>query len=158
MKLQPWQERYQTAHREFQQREYPSATNDFGHISTNFPDVTTGNGLNRFALMFLKYMGHRATRVNVAGRLVEKSTKTESGAVFMDKTWLSSSTRKGSADVSATINGRSCMFEGKAGKDKPRPEQLREQELERKAGGIYEFFNSAEQFLEIYDKIISNTL
>jgi hypothetical protein len=46
------------------------------------------------------------------------------------------------------------MLEIKCGADKPRPEQLQEQERERKAGGIYEFIRTADEFLELYDKII----
>jgi hypothetical protein len=47
------------------------------------------------------------------------------------------------------------MIEIKCGADKPRPEQLQEQERERKAGGIYEFISTPEQFLELYDKVVN---
>jgi hypothetical protein len=47
------------------------------------------------------------------------------------------------------------MIEIKVGRDKPRPDQLTEQIRERKAGGIYEFIGTPEQFFELYDKIVS---
>lgn len=50
------------------------------------------------------------------------------------------------------------MFEVKVGQDKPSIEQLREQQLERKAGGIYEFIRDPEEFFLFYDLIISMTM
>ena len=65
--------------------------------------------------------------------------------------WTYSQTRKGTADISATIKGRSVMIEIKVGRDKASDYQLREQELERKAGGVYEFISNPEQFILWYD-------
>ena len=45
------------------------------------------------------------------------------------------------------------MIEIKTGKDKPRPEQLAEQQRERQAGGIYEFVHSPEEFFAIFDTL-----
>jgi hypothetical protein len=67
--------------------------------------------------------------------------------------FIPSATRKGTADISATIKGRSVMIEIKTGKDKPRPEQLAEQQRERQAGGIYEFISTPEQFFTLFDKL-----
>lgn len=67
--------------------------------------------------------------------------------------WIHSTTRKGSADISATIRGRSVMLEIKIGNDKPRPEQLEEQRREIAAGGLYFFVKTPEDFLEIFDNI-----
>ena len=46
------------------------------------------------------------------------------------------------------------MIEIKIGKDRASDFQLREQERERRAGGIYEFISTPEQFFELYDKIM----
>jgi hypothetical protein len=72
--------------------------------------------------------------------------------------WIKSSTRKGTADVTATIRGRSCKFEVKVGRDKPRPEQLKEQERERASGGVYEFIGTPEDFYAVYDMIVAGEL
>lgn len=138
-------DRYEAAHKEWFATMYPNAFKDgfYPGMEPDWPDVGTGNGLNKFMENYLTWKGHRATRVNVEGRQLQDGTR------------IKSATRKGSADISSTINGRSCQFEGKAGRDKPRPEQIREQQLERKAGGVYEFINSPEQFFEVYDKVVS---
>jgi len=67
--------------------------------------------------------------------------------------WIHSTTRKGSADISSTIKGRSVMWEVKVGRDRPRPEQLAEQAKERAAGGMYEFISTPEQFFAIFDTL-----
>jgi hypothetical protein len=69
--------------------------------------------------------------------------------------FIPSATRKGTADISATVKGKSVMIEIKVGKDKPRPEQLAEQQRERQAGGIYEFVHTPEEFFLLFDSIIS---
>lgn len=76
--------------------------------------------------------------------------------------WIHSTTRKGTADISATIRdkngiGRSLMIEIKIGSDKASVHQLAEQAKERAAGGIYEFVSTPEQFFELFDKILNPT-
>lgn len=150
-----WKERYKTAYDKFQYKNYPSSSKDFGTLPPKFPDITTSNGLTKFIVDFLKFEGWRATRINVSGRLIEQPEKQPSGVILGTKKWMHSSTRKGTADVSATIKGRSVMIEVKVGKDKPREAQLEEQARERAAGGIYEFVYTPDEFLELYDKILS---
>jgi len=106
-----------------------------------------------FICNFLSWKGHRATRINVSGRLVDTMEKQPSGVKIGVKKWIPSSTRKGTADISATIKGRSVMIEIKVGSDKPREHQLLEQIKERKAGGIYEFIKTPEEFFDLYDSI-----
>lgn len=149
-----WKLRYAEAHKQFQTKEYPASVKDFGWISPIYPDVRKSNGLTRMILYYLKWSGWRATRVSSAGRLVTKSEIMPSGVSLQGKGWIPSTTRKGSADISATIKGRSVMFEVKIGRDKPSEHQLREQELERKSGGIYEFVHDADEFFEIYDRLL----
>jgi len=135
-------ERFNAAHLQWFKVEYPSAFTSGFYVSPVYPQVAKSNGLTQFIVKFLTWSGHRATRVNVSGRMVKGK-------------YIPSSTRKGSADISATVRGKSVMIEIKVGKDKPRPEQLREQELERKAGGCYEFISTPEQFLELYDNLVA---
>lgn len=45
------------------------------------------------------------------------------------------------------------MWEIKCGSDRPRPEQIKEQERERRAGGQYEFIKTIEEFFEVYDRL-----
>jgi hypothetical protein len=147
--------RYMSAHLEWFKIQYPSAYKDGYYLEPKVPKVDAANGLTSFICNFLSWKGHRATRINVMGRLIDGVEKQPSGAKIGVKKWLPSTTRKGSADISCTIFGKAVQIEIKVGRDKPRPDQLTEQIRERKAGGIYEFIGTPEQFFELYDKIVS---
>ncbi len=150
-----FKKRYQAAHEQWFKVEYPNAYKDGYYLEPKYPKVDAANGLTTFICNFLHWKGHRATRVNVSGRLVDAKEKQASGNVIGVKKWIPSSTRKGTADISATIKGRSVMIEIKVGRDKPRPDQLSEQIRERNAGGIYEFISTPEQFFELYDFVVN---
>ena len=151
-----FKQRYQAAHEQWFKVEYPHAYKDGYYLEPKYPKVDAANGLTTFICNFLHWKGHRATRVNVSGRLVDAKEKQASGNVIGVKKWIPSSTRKGTADISATIKGRSVMIEIKVGRDKPRPDQLSEQIRERNAGGIYEFIGTPEQFFELYDFVVNS--
>ncbi len=146
-----WKKQYSAAHRRYQEQEYPTATRDFGCVPTSFPDTQKANGLTRAIINYLTWEGHRATRINSQGQLVKGQERQESGNIITVNKWRPGSTRRGSADISATINGRSVMLEVKTGRDKPSEYQLAEQARERKAGGIYEFIHTIEEFFEWYN-------
>ncbi len=131
---------YCQAHEKNFAAEYQIAYNGGHYFKPVMPDCNKSGGLQQAIIKFLLWNGHRATRISSAGRKIG------------DK-WIPGTTRKGSADISATIKGRSVMLEVKVNLDTPSPEQLREQDLERKAGGVYEFVNSFEEFLTIYGKL-----
>lgn len=82
--------------------------------------------------------GGIANRVNTTG-IYNPHTKTfrRSGATI------------GAADINAVYNGKSIQIEVKAGKDRPREEQLKQQELFRAAGAIYEFVPNFDEFLKL---------
>ena len=146
-------DRYNIAHEEWFKIKYPNAYKDGFYLEPKIPKVDTSNGLTTFICNYLSWRDHRATRINVSGRLVEGKEKQASGITLGVKKWIKSSTRKGTADISATINGRSVMIEIKIGKDKPREDQILEQARERKAGGIYEFIKTPEEFFLLYDNL-----
>ena len=147
-------ERYQQAHEENFKQQYPSAYNDGHYAPPKMPKIKTANGLTKFITNFLLWKGHRATRVNVSGRMIDDIEVGPTGNKIGVKKWIPSSTRKGASDISATIFGKSVMLEIKCGSDKPRLEQIREQALERKAGGVYEFISTTEQFFILYDSLV----
>ena len=130
--------RYMEAHRKYQLKKYTSAVKDHGYIVTGYPDTRKANGLTKFVINFLTWNGHRATRITSAGRVLGGK-------------YIPGATRRGTADISATIRGRSVMLEIKVGKDKPSQEQLREQAIEHSAGGVYEFIHTPEEFILWYD-------
>jgi hypothetical protein len=137
-----WKQRYNEAHLKHTAERTPSVVND-GHYSPPIiPKVGTANGLTLFICNYINWMGYRATRISTSGRVVGGK-------------YVYGQTRRGTADISATIKGRSCMFEIKVGKDKASDFQLKEQAKERAAGGEYYFTHSPEQFFEQYDEFLS---
>lgn len=148
-------ERYVLAHRKHQESNTPAYVKDHGYLQTKLPDVTKTNGLTLAIVNFINWNGHRATRINTQGQfVVEKYEKKIASTGFRP-----SATRKGTADISATIktrsgHGQSLQIEIKSGKDKPSEFQLKEQERERKSGGIYEFISNMEEFFILYDRVV----
>jgi hypothetical protein len=138
-----WRIRYNTAHYNYTAQRTPNVVKDGFYTTPPVPVVAKSNGLTTFIINFLNWSGYRATRINTMGRQINGK-------------FIPSATRKGTADISATIKGRSVMIEIKTGKDKPRPEQLAEQQRERQAGGIYEFVHTPEEFFIIFDQITSH--
>ena len=63
---------------------------------------------------------------------------------------------KGSADLSATIKGRSVKIEIKWGKDRQSQEQKEYQKHIESAGGIYYIARTFDEFIEWYDQTIKN--
>lgn len=133
--------RYLFAHEVWVKFNYPAAVKDHGTFKTKIPLTYTPNGLTMFICNYITWCGYRATRINTVGG-------------FKGGKRIFSTTRRGTADISATIKGRSCMFEIKIGKDKPSEWQLAEQTREIAAGGQYFFVHSPEEFFSIYDEII----
>lgn len=144
-----WQSRYKAAYEHWQYQEYEAART-FGPLSPNYPKVSTANGLTQMICNFLKWEGHRATRIQTQGQFV---TEKYAGCI-VSSGFRTSSTRKGTADISATIRGRAVMLEIKVGNDRPSVHQLEEQKRERAAGGVYEFIHTPEEFLSWYDSFI----
>lgn len=147
--------RYIEAHHRFTEGKSPEFFRLSGgeDMAVNLPDTRKSNGLTSYILNFLIWQGHRATRINVAGRLIHGDQKQASGVKIKVKKFLRSSTRQGSADVSSTIFGKSVMWEVKTGADTPSEFQLAEQALEIAAGGKYYFVKTAMEFLTLYDQL-----
>lgn len=151
-----WKKRYIEAHKLNFAQEYPGAWASGHYTPPDFKTLkpSTANGLTTIICNYLKWIGYRATRINVSGRLVEKLTMEESGNKFMTKKYIKSSTRKGSADISSTIKGKSVMWEVKVGRDKPSDAQIAEQRRERRAGGEYFFVHNTDEFFTLYDHLV----
>lgn len=146
--------RYATAHELNFATMYPTVYADGHYFKPDMPDVRTANGLTNAIVKFLLWHQHRATRINSAGRIIKGPQRQASGVTLLTAKYIPGATRKGAADISATIKGRSVMLEIKINADKPSEYQLREQALERKAGGCYEFIKTWDEFIFWYDNFI----
>lgn len=151
--------RYLKAHADNFAEQYPAAWRDGHYSGPVIPDVRKSNGLTTFIINYLTWKGHRATRINVSGRLIEQPEKQASGIILGVKKYMHSRTRKGTADISSTVNingiGRSVMWEVKVGRDRPSPAQLEEQKREQRAGGFYFFVHDVQEFFYLYDSLFN---
>ena len=81
----------------------------------------TANGLTRCILRYLTLSGWQAERINTMGRPIGLSRRT-CGAGHTPRPgvlrWGKSTSTRGSADLSATIAGRSVKIEVKVGRDR----------------------------------------
>lgn len=128
---------------EYNAHYYDSMPNipNFARVKTHFRD-DSANALTGVICEFLKYKGHFAGRVNTTGIYDAKTGK-----------YRQTNARKGMADISAVINGKPVQIEIKAGRDKPRAEQLKVAEEYEKAGGRYVFVHNFPEWVKIYDDI-----
>ena len=139
-----WRIRYNTAHYQHTLKHTPNVVKDgFYTGPANFPKVETANGLTQFCINYINWTGGNATRVSSAGR-------------YLQGRYIPSTTRKGTADIMATIRGKSVKLEIKVGKDRPSKEQLAEQAREQAAGGFYFFVRNPVEFFYIYDQLTSH--
>jgi hypothetical protein len=115
---------------------------------------STANGLTKAICDYINYHGYQAERINTMGTAREK--KTTAGKVI-GVTWTKGTSTAGSADISATIKGRSVKIEVKIGKDRQSDAQKRYQENIEKAGGTYIIAKDFDSFVEWYKKFIQNS-
>jgi hypothetical protein len=115
---------------------------EHGRACPRFNDKTA-NGLTRCIITFLRLNGHQAERVNTMGRQI----KAKSGKMI----YIPTTGSKGSADISATINGLSVKLEVKVGRDRQSERQQRYQEQIMNAGGIYHVATDFQSFTRWYN-------
>jgi hypothetical protein len=136
------------------EKEYPNIPAHF-HPKPTFEDQTT-NGLTRCIISFLKLSGNQAERISSEGRVID-ARRTVTDIIGRQRTIGSirrvfSTAQRGTADISATIAGRSVKVEVKninTG-DKQSPAQKEYEKQITAAGGLYVIARSFEQFYSWY--------
>jgi hypothetical protein len=144
------QQRYKSA-------KYPSITpqqDSFGYYGKT---DTTANGLTSCIIDYLRYEGWQAERISVQGQarteyFVDGMTGRKMKKVKGVK-YTKSAMTKGSADISATINGMSVKIEVKM-KDKQSEHQKRYEQDVTRAGGKYWLVHNMTEFFQLYDSLI----
>ena len=121
---------------------------------TKFSDKTS-NGLTQCILIWLKLHGHYATRINTMGRQLKATTIVDviGRAHVTPGKWIPGTTRKGTADIHASINGRHISIEVKVGRDRMSPEQLTTKKEVEQSGGLYFVAKDFESFYGWYSQI-----
>jgi hypothetical protein len=114
-------------------------------------DDKTANGLTKAITSFIQFNGYQAERINTMG--VARENKRTDGKVI-GVTWTKGTSTAGSADISATIRGRSVKIEVKVGKDRQSDAQKRYQESIERAGGVYMIARDFDTFVEWFDEFV----
>ena len=128
-------------------------------ISSPKYEDKTANGLTKCVKEFLELSGYQAERINTMGRPID-NRKQVTDVIGRTKTigsmtWGKSTATKGSADISATILGRSVKIEVKIGKDRQSEAQKRYQENIEKAGGTYYIAKDFDSFVEFFNDFVN---
>ena len=119
---------------------------------------TNANELTKTIIRFIQLNGYQAERINTMGRFVgpKKYTDFDGRERTIGKgKYIPTTGTKGSADISATIAGRSIKIEVKYGKDRQSDAQKKYQESIEQAGGTYIIARDVDGFIEWYDNFIA---
>lgn len=126
---------------------------------TRYSDKTA-NGLTRCIIDFLRLNGWQAERINNTGRIVDRR-KTFTDVVGRSRTigsveWIKGTGTDGTADISATIAGKSVKIEVKIGPDRQsKAQRIYQADIER-SGGMYFIAKSFDSFYSWYHKTFCN--
>lgn|SRR3990167_1955945 len=125
------------------------------HILTakNYSDKTA-NKLTEAIKEFLQMSGWQAERINCMGRMIDRR-KTYIDVVGFKRTigsieWVRSTGTPGTADISATIKGRSVKIEIKIGADRQSEAQRNYQQNIERSGGVYFIARNFDDFIDWY--------
>ena len=133
---------------------YPSMDARFIPL-TDWKD-NSANGLTKCIIFWINAMGGQAERISSQGQYREgKKIDVGTGEIAYTKQlpgkWTPGQGTKGTADISATIRGRSVKIEVKYGKDIQSDAQKQYQEMIEKAGGVYIIAKSFDDFVLWYE-------
>lgn len=113
----------------------------------------TSNGLTKCVIDYIKLRGFHAERINSTGA-IKDNRKTSKDVLGNIRTigsveWIKSTTQKGTADISATIQGRSVKIEIKCKATGDRYQSEAQKEYQKQiesAGGTYIVVRTFEDF------------
>jgi hypothetical protein len=120
---------------------------------------TSANTLTSCVIAYIQYMGGQAERISSQGQYRE-GAKIQVGTGQLAHTkqlpgkWTPGQSTKGTADISATIRGRSVKLEVKYGKDVQSQVQKEYQASIEKAGGVYIIVRTFDEFVVWYESFI----
>lgn len=114
----------------------------------------TANGLTQCIILFVNLTGGQAERINTTGRVVMRKGQQMKGGRLVDSwrpQYIPTNGRRGSADISATIGGRSVKIEVKIGRDRQSDAQKEYQQEIEQAGGLYYVAHDFTAFVDWYN-------
>ena len=137
----------------FDRKRYPNTPERY-RPKNRFRD-DTANGLTRCIVAYIHYNGGQAERINTTGIPIDER-RTVTDITGHTQTiggirWRRSGGTIGSADISATIGGRSVKIEVKIGRDRQSEAQRQYQADIEAAGGLYVVAKNFTEFKQWYD-------
>ncbi len=136
------------------EKKYPSIP-AYARATPSYSDKTA-NGLTKCIIDFINLSGGQAERISNTGRQIDNRI-TVLDVIGRSKTigsmeWVRGTGKNGTADISATIKGRSVKVEVKIGRDKQSQDQKNYQKEVERAGGIYFIARNFESFYNWYNQ------
>lgn len=127
------------------------------YIPKNTYTDKTANGLTKAVIRFLTLHNCQAERISNTGRYIEGAiiSKGFYGTSQAKGKFIPGGGKNGTADISATIRGRSVKLEVKIGRDRQSEAQKNYQEEVEAAGGKYFLVHNWEEFYGIYTSLIN---
>ena len=134
----------------------PEAVKRLEQVTGNKHRDDTANGLTRCIIGYLHFKGWQAERINTTGIPIDTRQQATDilGRIrtIGSVQWRPSGSTVGSADISATIKGRSVKIEVKIGKDRQSEAQRQYQATIEQAGGIYYIARNFTDFWKWYKR------
>lgn len=132
----------------------PEAVLELEQVTGNKHRDDTANGLTRCIIAYILSKGGQAERINSMGIPIDTRQQVTDimghHRTIGCKRWRRSGSTRGSADISATIRGRSVKIEVKAGKDRQSSAQRHYQASVEQAGGLYYIAHNFTSFVAWY--------
>jgi len=120
------------------------------------PSDSTANGLTRLVIKWIELNGFQAERINTMGRMVDgrKVVTDVLGRKGMigSMNYIPTTGTRGSADISAIVNGMAIKAEIKIGKDRQSDAQKAYEQSVTSAGGVYLIVRSMDEFIQWWDE------
>ena len=134
----------------------------FPEYARTYPKYTdkTANGLTKCIIDYINLTGNHAERINCTGRIID-TRKTITDVADQCRTigtikYVKTAGQRGTADISATIQGRSVKIEVKIGADRQSEAQKQYEKSIVSSGGLYVIAKDFEQFLNWYKLTFGN--
>ena len=109
---------------EYDARKHPNI--DKRYLAPRLHSDKTANGLTKAITTYITLMGGMASRINTTGVWDQKMNK-----------YRPTTMKRGLADIWATYQGRSLQIEVKIGADRQSEDQIKVQQQQEEAGGLY---------------------
>jgi hypothetical protein len=154
----PNKQRFEQLYLKYTLEKYPSFIGREAHLPPPKLKESGANDLTRLVIDFLTYNDCQAERISSQGQYRD-GKKVVTDCIGRKRTigsgiWTPGTSTKGTADISATIKGRSVKIEIKWGADRQSQSQKEYQNAIEKAMGVYIIVKTFDDFVLWYDNFI----